>query len=175
MGKFIFIGKIDFIWELDYDFSYIEDLIKLIVENFEYIYLDHVNLLFSAKNKVENEFINYFINNNSNDLKMIKLIFEIIKINYKDNFVNYLREFIIHNSDVETFKHLVNPLYKSEVVIEAIFDESKIDLYNEIKNMLEEFNDNLDYFEHKSYINKLIKDAKENLEYEFNLLNQSYS
>lgn len=169
------VDKIDFIWELEYDFSYIEDLIKLIVEKCEYFYLDYVNLLFSAKNKVEKDFINYFINNNSDDLKMIKVIFEVIKINYKDEFVNYLRKFIIRNSNVETFKHLVNPSYKSEVVIEAMFDESKIDFYNEIKNMLEEFNDNLDYFEHKSYINKLIKDTKENLEYEFNLLNQSYS
>lgn len=165
------MDKIDFIWELDYDFSYIEDLIKFIVEKYEYFYLDYVDLLFLAKNKVEKDFINYFINKNSDDLKMIKVIFEIIKINYKGEFVNYLREFIIHNSDVEIFKHLVNPSYKSEVVIEAMFDESKIDFYNEIKNMLEEFNDNLNYFEHKSYINKLIKDAKADLEFEFNLLN----
>uniref|UniRef100_UPI0039769B38 hypothetical protein n=1 Tax=Methanobrevibacter sp. TaxID=66852 RepID=UPI0039769B38 len=122
-------------------------------------------------NNIEKEFINYFINNNFNDMKMIKVIFEIIKINYKDEFISYLKEFLDHNSDVETFKHLVNPSYKSEMVIKAMFDESKIEFYNEIKNMLEEFNDNLDYFEHKIYINKLITDTKADLEYEFNLLN----
>lgn len=168
---YVDINKIDFVWELDYDFCYIENLIKFIVEKCEYFYLDYVNSLFSAKNNKEKEFINYFINNNFDDLKMIKVIFEIIKINYKNEFINYLKEFLNHNSDVETFKHLVNPSYKSEMVIKAMFDESKIEFYNEIKTMLEEFNDNLDYFEHKSYINKLIADTKADLEYEFNLLN----
>ena len=168
---YVDISKIDFIWELNYDFSYIENLIKFIVEKCEYLYLDYVDSLFSAKNNIEKEFINYFINNNFNDMKMIKVIFEIIKINYKDEFISYLKEFLDHNSDVETFKHLVNPSYKSEMVIKAMFDESKIEFYNEIKNMLEEFNDNLDYFEHKIYINKLITDTKADLEYEFNLLN----
>ena len=168
---YVDINKIDFVWELDYDFCYIENLIKFIVEKCEYFYLDYVDSLFSANNKIEKDFINYFIKNNSDDLKMIKVIFEIIKSNYKDEFINYLKEFLNHNSDVETFKHLVNPSYKSEMVIKAMFDESKIEFYNEIKNMLEEFNDNLDYFEHKSYMNKLITDTKADLEFEFNLLN----
>ena len=170
-GFYVDINKIDFVWELDYDFCYIENLIKFIVKKCEYFYSDYVTSLFSTKNKVEKDFINYFIKNNSDDLKMIKVIFESINICYEEEFVNYLKKFLNHNNDVETFKHLVNPSYKSEIVIKAMFDESKIEFYNEIKTMLEEFNDNLDYFEHKSYINKLIADTKENLEYEFNLLN----
>lgn len=70
---------------------------------------------------------------------------------------------------VETFKP-INQAYNSEMVIEVMFDTSKIEFYNEIKTMLEEFNDNIDYFEHKAYINKLIDNTKVNLENEFNLL-----
>lgn len=156
--------KISFIWDFDYNFENIENLINLIIDNDRFNAFDAVNLLFSNKNSKEKEFVSYYVVNNVNNKFYIRTIFEIIKFNYSlEEYVDFLKDFLIINDDFEIFKLLMEPYFLRKLFVEKAFLESQIKFYATIRDMLIDIPKSYKYLGHKLYLSNTINEIEEKL------------
>lgn len=156
--------KITFIWDLNYEFEEIENLINKINDNYGYIEHEPVNLLFSNVNQKEKRFIEYYIKNNANNDKYMRVIFKIIKFNYStEEYLEFLEKFLIINDDLETFKLLLEPYFLRSLYNEKAFLENQINFFEQIKEMISQMDTSLKYLKHKMYLNDKIGEVQEKM------------
>ncbi len=156
--------KITFIWDLNYEFEEIECLINKINDYYSYMESDAVNLLFSNVNQKEKRFIEYYIKNNSNNDKYMRVIFEIIKFNYStEEYLEFLEQFLIINDDIETFKLLMAPYFLRDLYYEKAFLENQIKFFEQIKERISQMDTSLKYLKHKLYLNNKIEEVQEKM------------
>lgn len=155
--------KITFIWDLNYNFEEIENLINKI-NDYYYIESDAVNLLFSNVNQKEKRFIEYYIKNNVYNDKYMRVIFEIIKFNYStEEYLEFLEEFLIINDDIEIFKLLMAPYFLRALYNEKAFLENQIKFFEQIKERITQIDTSLKYLKHELYLNNKIDEVQEKL------------
>lgn len=118
--------KLTFIWELDYTYEELEDIISYFIDN---SYLATLSIFFSKTGVKEYEFINEFISKNHGNKKYMRRIFEAIGKCYSlDEHISFLKLLLELNQDVGIFRNVLNP----EMSIRLIGNESGI-----IKSKLE--------------------------------------
>lgn len=156
--------KITFIWGLNYEFEEIENLINKINDNYDYIEHEPVNLLFANINQKEKRFIEYYIKNNANNDKYMRVIFKIIKFNYStEEYLEFLEEFLIINDNLGTFKLLMAPYFLRDLYYEKTFLENQIKFFEQIKERISQMDDSLKYIKHKLYLNDKIEEVQEKM------------
>lgn len=172
--------KLNFIWNYpEYDdiiFKAMEIIIEKapIFSNFEH----QTNVLFKGL-KINEEllkkvyrFISSFIAKNYHSKQHIKIIFNVIAFRFNDKKINYLKEFLLLNNDVEFIKNLW--LDKNEVLVNSSRVpkiENHIKLNKEIIEMVKTLPNPLNYYKHISFWEKEIeylkKDIKEEMKRDF--------
>lgn len=156
--------KITFIWDLNYEFEEIEYLINKINDYYGHIESEAVNLLFSNVNQKEKRFIEYYIKNNANNNKYMRVIFEIIKFNYStEEYLEFLERFLIINDDLETFKLLMAPYFLRDLYNEKAFLENQIKFFEQIKERISQIDTSLKFLKHKMYLNDKIDEVQEKM------------
>ena len=156
--------KITFIWDLNYEFEEIEYLINKINDYYSHMESEAVNLLFSNVNQKEKRFIEYYIRNNINNDKYMRVIFEIIKFNYStEEYMEFLEQFLIINDDIETFKLLMAPYFLRDLYYEKAFLENQIKFFERIKERISQMDTSLKYLKHKLYLNNKIEEVQEKM------------
>ena len=112
--------KLTFIWELDYTYEELEDIISYFIDN---SYLATLTIFFSKTGVKESEFIKEFISKNHENKKYMRRIFEAIDKCYSlDEHISFLKLLLELNQDVDVFRNVLNP--KSN--IRLMGDESRV-------------------------------------------------
>ena len=124
--------KLTFIWNLDYIYEELEDIISYFIDN---SYLATLTIFFSKTGVKEYEFIKEFISKNHGNKKYMGRIFEAIDKCYSlDEHISFLKLLLELNQDVDTFRNVLNP--KSNIRLmgdESRVIESKLEFYTAIK------------------------------------------
>lgn len=124
--------KLTFIWELDYTYEELEDIISYFIDN---SYLATLSIFFSKTGVKEYEFIKEFISKNHGNKKYMRRIFEAIDKCYSlDEHISFLKLVLELNNDVDAFKNVLNP--KNNIRLmgdESGSIESKLKFYKAVK------------------------------------------
>ena len=146
--------KLTFIWDLDYTYEELEDIISYFIDN---SYLATLTIFFSKTGVKESEFIKEFISKNHENKKYMRRIFEAISKYYSlDEYICFLKLFLVLNQDIEIFKSILNP----DINIRVIGDElgsskNKLSFYKAIK---QEIDIKEEYLPHITLLQELIND-----------------
>lgn len=144
--------KLTFIWELDYTYEELEDIISYFIDN---SYLATLTIFFSKTGVKESEFIKEFISKNHENKKYMRRIFEAIDKCYSlDEHISFLKLLLELNQDVDVFRNVLNP--KSNIRLmgdESRVIESKLEFYNAIKK---EMPNEEEYMSHIILLQELI-------------------
>ena len=102
------------------------------------------------------------INKHSDDEKMMRVVFEIILMKFKDNQKMFYMQFIKQNKKLEKFKLL--PFETSSVIVSGNgsfipYLNNKIDFFSDLKSELL----GIDYISHKQYLNEKIEYIRQTL------------
>jgi len=124
--------KLIFIWELDYTYEELEDIISYFIDN---SHLATLSIFFSKTGVKEYEFIKEFISKNHENMKYMRRIFEAIDKCYSlDGYISFLKLLLELNQDVDVFRNVLNP--KSSIRLigdESEGIENKLEFYKAIK------------------------------------------
>ena len=124
--------KLTFIWELDYTYEELEDIISYFIDN---SYLATLSIFFSKTGVKEYEFIKEFISKNHGNKKYMRRIFESIDKCYSlDEHIYFLKLLLELNQDVDVFRNVLNP--KSSIRLigdESGVIENKLEFYKAVK------------------------------------------
>ena len=144
--------KLTFIWELDYTYEELEDIISYFIDN---SYLATLTIFFSKTGVKESEFIKEFISKNHENKKYMRRIFEAIDKCYSlDEHISFLKLLLELNQDVDVFRNVLNP--KSNIRLmgdESRVIESKLEFYKAIKK---EMPNEEEYMSHIILLQELI-------------------
>ena len=148
--------KLTFIWELDYTYEELEDIILYFIDN---SYLATLSIFFSKTGVKESEFIKEFISKNHGNKKYMRRIFEAIDKCYSlDEYVSFLKLLLELNQDVDVFRNCLNP--KSNIRLigdESGVIESKLDFYRAIEK---EIDIKEEYLPHIALLQELINECQ---------------
>lgn len=124
--------KLIFIWELDYTYEELEDIISYYIDN---SYLSTLSIFFSKTGVKESEFIKEFISKNHGNKKYMRRIFEAIDKCYSlDEHIYFLKFLLELNPDVDVFRNVLNPeIYTGLMGDESGFIENKLEFYKAVK------------------------------------------
>lgn len=153
-------SKIDFIWE-EYDYNYIEKVVKLIIENYS---LDAccLRLLFSNTHEQEIRFIDEFIKKHCENEKYMRKIFEIIRFEFGPLYCDFLEKLLKLNDDYELFGLIMAPYFQIKLYNKKYYYKDEIEFYKEIQTMLANSENPIRYTDHISLIGELIQKNEEN-------------
>lgn len=153
-------GNVGFVWQLDYNYQEIDDMITLMLEKF-YPHDNGIYIFFPEFDDNKKEFINKFISKNYDDKQKMGTIFAIIKEYYPFNeYVHFLNLFLNFNHDCEIFRYLISSeLLLADFNHRIRYWEIKVEFYEKIKDYVEDL-DSIDYLEHIIVMKKLIHDTK---------------
>lgn len=148
--------KLTFIWELDYTYEELEDIISYYIDN---SYLATLSIFFSKTGVKEAEFIKEFISKNHGNKKYMRRIFEAIDKCYSlDEHIYFLKFLLELNQDVDVFRNVLNP--KSNIRLigdESGGIESKLDFYMAIEK---EIDIKEEYLPHITLLQELINECQ---------------
>ena len=124
--------KLTFIWELDYTYEELEDIISYYIDN---SYLASLSIFFSKTGVKESEFIKEFISKNHGNKKYMRRIFEAINKCYSlDEHISFLKLLLELNQDVDIFRNVLNPkIYTGLMGDKSDFIDSKLEFYKAVK------------------------------------------
>ena len=146
--------KLIFIWELDYTYGELEDIISYYIDN---SYLATLTIFLSKTGVKECEFIKEFISKNHGNKKYMRRIFEAIGKCYSlEEHISFLKLLLELNNDVDVFRNVLNPeMYVGLMGDESGFIENKLEFYNAVKK---EMSDKDDYMSHIILLQDLINE-----------------
>lgn len=148
--------KLTFIWELNYTYEELEYIISYFIDN---SYLSTITIFFSKTGVKEYEFIKEFISKNHGNKKYMGRIFEAISKYYSlEDYICFLKLFLVLNQDIEIFKSILNP----DINIRVIGDElgsskNKLSFYKAIK---QEIDIKEEYLPHITLLQELINECE---------------
>lgn len=153
--------QMKFVWELSYTFEELSSLILFIINHSRDYDCEGVSLLFSSENPNEIEFFKAFIVKNYDNKKAIEVIFmNIKKYCSPDVYVEFLEMFLNLNNDFDIFRVIIYPYIQIRRLFVKEKDiKIKLDFYNKIKIMLEDFN-SLDYIKHLCLVETKINELE---------------
>lgn len=162
-------GSVDFIWQLDYDYEDLDDLITFMLEKF-YPHDNGIYIFFPDFDENKKEFITNFISKNHYDKQKMRTIFEIIKKYYSiDEYIEFLNIFLNLNENCEIFKGFISAeLLPNGFVNKIVYLEEKITFHETIKEYIENL-DSIKYLEHIIVMKNLIHSAKVELNRAINM------
>ncbi|WP_406535255.1 hypothetical protein [Methanobrevibacter sp.] len=162
-------GSVDFIWNLDYDYGELDDLITFMLEKF-YPHDNGIYIFFPDFDENKKEFITNFISKNYKDKQKMRTIFEIIKEYYSINeYIEFLNLFLGLNGDCEIFEGFISAeLLPDGFVNRVVYLEEKIKFYETIKKYIENL-DSIKYLEHIIVMKNLIHSAEVELNRAINI------
>jgi len=146
--------KLTFIWDLDYTYGELEDIILYYIDN---SYLATLTIFLSKTGVKECEFIKEFISKNHGNKKYMRRIFEAIGKCYSlEEHISFLKLLLELNNDVDVFRNVLNPeMYVGLMGDESVFIENKLEFYNAVKK---EMLDKDDYMSHIILLQDLINE-----------------
>lgn len=162
------------LWDYpEYD-ELIEDLLAIILDKEKYTLLieDDINSLFRFKNtdakraeKVK-ALIFKLTQKHANNEKLLLILIEVVYSSYRDWFMEYFKEFLLLNKDIEITKHISFGRSSSTTGSWVPVYQKKIEFYKDILRMINTLPNILDYSEHIDYFEQRIIWKKKDIERE---------
>lgn len=166
--------KLDFIWSLpNYKEIANQALDILIKISPVYSNSEHPSsVLFTFNNANENllekayDFMTAFVNEHYLDNQRIMMMMNIILHRFSDQFLKYLKQFLILNKEVESFKKIWIDKSRSYSGSRVPVIQRELDFCNEIIQMVKTLPDVLDYYKHIQYLEQRIGWLKKDIDNE---------
>ncbi len=157
----------------EYD-ELIEDLLVTILERDKYTLFieDDINSLFRFKNADEKRaekvkaLIIKMTKKHSKNEKLLLLLLEVVYSSYRDWFLEYFKEFLMLNKDIEITKQISFGRSSSTTGSWVPVYQKKIEFYQEILTMINTLPNILDYSDHIDYFEQRIVWKKQDIERE---------
>ena len=144
--------KLTFIWDLDYNYEELEDIISYFIDNTA---LSTLTIFFSKTGVKECEFIKEFISKNNGNGRYMAKLFEAISKQYTlDEYIFFLKLFLELNQDISIFESILHPYISVNIInskSKAI--DNKVEFYKAIKK---EIGMKEEYLSHISLLQELI-------------------
>lgn len=159
------------LWEHDDYGKLIEDslLTTLAKEQFNFIVEEDIFSLFTFRNtnekraeKVKRLIFKLTQKHSTNDRLLLMLV-EVVYISYRDWFMEYFKEFLLVNKDIETTKQISFGRTSSTTGSWVPVYQKKIEFYQEVLKMINSLPNILDYSEHIDYFEQKIIWKKEDI------------
>ena len=164
----------DCIWDYpEYD-ELIEDLLVTILDKEKSILFieDDIASLFRFKNNDEKRaekvkaLIFKLTQKHSNNEKLLLILIEVVYRSYRDWFLEYFKEFLLLNKDIEITKQISFGRFSSTTGSWVPVYQKKIEFYQDILRMINTLPNILDYSEHVNYFEQRIIWKKKDIERE---------
>lgn len=164
----------DCLWDYpEYD-ELIEDLLVTILDKEKYTLFieDDINSLFRFKNTDEKRaekvkaLIFKLTQKHFNNEKLLLLLIEVVYSSYRDWFMEYFKEFLLLNKDIEITKQISFGRSSSTTGSWVPVYQKKIEFYQDILRMINALPNILDYSEHIDYFEQRIIWKKKDIERE---------
>lgn len=157
----------------EYD-ELIEDLLLTILNKEKYISFieDDINSIFGFKDTDEKRgekvkaLIFKLTQKHYNNKKLLLILIEVVYSNYRDWFMEYFKEFLLLNKDVEITKEISFGRFSSTTGSWVPVYQKKIDFYQDILRMINTLPNILDYSGHIDYFEQKIIWKKKDIETE---------
>lgn len=164
----------DYIWEYPEYEELIEDLLATILNKKKYTFFieDDIYSLFRFRNTDENRaervkaFILKLTQKHSDNKKLLLMLLEVVYSNYRDWFMEYFKEFLLLNKDIEITKQISFDRSSSTTGSWVPVYQKKIEFYQDILRMINTLPNILDYSEHIDYFEQRIIWKKKDIERE---------
>lgn len=159
----------DIIWENDNYNKLIQDIFDLICKHEEFVSIIHFRFEWffqTGKNdETDNlidrrkvEWVKEYISKNCNDSKLMRLIFNIVSSYMTIYRIEIILYFLEKNSDVKTFTEIeLFPSVESWSGSEVLLLDKKIEFLSKLN---EKISNDIDFIEHKAYLQDIIGDIK---------------
>ncbi|KGO93186.1 nSTAND3 domain-containing NTPase [Flavobacterium subsaxonicum] len=164
----------DFIWEYEEYEELIEDILLIILDKVEHTYFveEDIYSLFkfrkadeSRTSKVKTLIIKLTQKYCNND-KIVLMLAEVVYNYYRDWFVEYFKEFLVLNNDIEITKRISFDRSASTTGSWVPVYQKKIEFYEDILKMINSLPNILDYSDHIDYFEQKIIWKKKDIERE---------
>lgn len=160
------------LWEYAEYAELIEDLLLTILEREEFTFLveEDIYSLFKFRNVDENRakkvkaLLTTFTQKYSNDEKIVLMLIEVVYNDFRDWFIEYFREFLLVNKNVEIVKNISFGRSESWSGSRVPLIQKKIEFYQDIISMINALPNTLDYSEHIDCFQQKIKWKKTQIE-----------
>jgi len=164
--------KLDSIWFLENYIQIIDRALNIIINKSPvFSNWEHPStVLFTFEESKENilekayKYIADFISTHFENRQRIMMIMNVVLYRFQNRFIDFLRQFLLLNKDIEIFKYIW--LEKSGVTVgsRVPYIQKEIDFFNDILLMLKEMPDILDYVDHIKYLEQRIIWSKKEID-----------
>lgn len=156
--------KLDCIWLLENYNEIIGKALNIIIKKAPvFSSLEHPSTVLFTFEKINDEilekvykYITDFINTHFKDRQRIMMIMSVVLYRFQDKFINFLKQFLLLNKDLEIFKHIWLETSGVTVGSRVPYIQKEIDFCNEIASMVKTLPNILDYADHLKYLEQKI-------------------
>lgn len=162
------------LWEYEEYEELIEELLLTAIEKEQFSFLieediysifRHTSAEENATEKMENLILHLIRKHNDNE-KVLLILSEVVYHNFNTWFLNYFKEFLLVNKNIEVTKRINFGRTESWSGSRVPIIQKKIEFYQDIIKMINTLPDILDYSEHIDYFEQKIIWKKQDIEYE---------
>ena len=166
--------KLDSIWVLENFKEIIDKALNIILKKAPvYSNSAHPSTVLFSFEKINDDilekvykYITDFINTHFKDRQKIMMIMSVVLYRFQDKFINFLKQFLLLNKDLEIFKHIWLETSGVTMGSRVPYIQKKIDFCNEINSMVKTLPNILDYADHIKYLEQKIIWLKKDIDNE---------